>query len=129
MGTTNTFLYQSAAATALVNAAETAVLTIGPIGTRGPSDQLEIAGLFSLTTGATTTAVVMRVRRGNGLAGVVVGAPQTTQLGAALPGTPGFQVVDTPGDVGDQFYTVTAQQTGGTSNGTATYAAAEITLP
>lgn len=129
MSTTNTFEYTAVAVTSLVTTAETAVLTIGPISDRGPSDTIEIAGQIIVTAGGGTTAVQMRVRRGQGVSGTQVGVTAPTPLSAATQGVATFQVTDTPGEVGGQYYTVTCQQVSATGNGSTAYATAEVTLP
>ena len=68
-------------------------------------------------TGATVTALVIRIRAGIGLAGAIL-ATFTHGIGAAATGSIPFDFYDDAAG-GAGGYTVTGQQTGGSSNGTA----------
>lgn len=129
MPTTNTFEFTNTATTTLVTTAETAVLTMTGISTRGPSDQVGIEGQVQITPGTAATGARIRVRRGNGLTGAVVGSIQDIPVTAAVLNSAPFSVVDTPGEVAGQAYTVTVVQTAATANGSVTYASGAITLP
>lgn len=110
-------------------AAETAILTTGPISTPGAGAVVNIQGVVAVTAGAGTTAVVIRVRRGTGVAGAIVGELETDTLAAASLEAIPFAMQDPLGDAAGQVYTLTAQQTGGTGNGTATQAMVALTIP
>lgn len=110
------------AGTAPANAVETVALILPgnvsvPVGTL---IVLEFAA--NLTTGASTTAIIGRVRRGTTTAGTLVGAAFTTQVGAALSASVDGQCADQPGEVAGQQYCLTLQQTAGTGNGSALFA-------
>lgn len=75
-----------------------------------------VEGQVNLTPGATTTAVVVRIRQGSGTAGTVVKA-MTHTLAAAATGNIAFHVADLAPVAGGQ-YTLTVQQTGGSAAGT-----------
>lgn len=113
---------------AIVNAVETTALTTAPVSSSLDGDSICIEGNLNMLTGATTTAVVIRCRRGVGTAGALVGVAETFTIGAAANFTNSFQFVDSPGSVAGQQYTVTAQQTGGSSNGNVVAIAANVNV-
>lgn len=94
---------------------------------------LIVRGTCNITAGAGTTAVVLRIRKGNQLTGALVGSALTHTLAAAATAQLYFEVLDNasvtaPQDpegaqsVGSNMYTLTVQQTGGTGAGTVNYA-------
>lgn len=102
--------------------AETVAIVLPGISVNG-GVQIIIEAFASLTTGASTTAVTARVRRGAVVGGALVGAAAPVQVGAALPTSVGLQVGDLfANDVAGQQYCLTLQQTAGTGNGSALYA-------
>lgn len=113
--------FVSTAATSLVTTAETAVLTftIPPEG--NPTGQgIYIDAGIILTSGASTTAVQVRIRQGSGVAGAVVGVMGQTQVLAATANeVAGVVAVDpTLTYPAGNTYTVTVQQVAATGNGT-----------
>ena len=123
------YRYQNQVLTALpANAAETALTSTpllqadlpGAMGQQGPPVQpVKISGVLNLLAGAGTTAVVIRVRQGVGLAGAIVGGTATFTLAAASSASVAFAVEDTTGVVqAGTAYTVTISQTGATGAGT-----------
>lgn len=69
---------------------------------------------------ASTTGVTLRIRRGS-LTGAQVGADWPYTFTAPGPATPLFiHATDTPGNVADQVYVITAQQVGSGGNGAVT---------
>jgi|KBSSwiStaDraftv2_1062776.scaffolds.fasta_scaffold1358516_2 hypothetical protein len=110
----------TASAVTLVTTAETAVVTVTPFNTSSPGGEgVSISGSLNITTGTATTAVVIRVRQGSGVAGTVVGAALTYTIGAAVSATIPYDVLDTTAlSATGQQYTVTAQQTAASANGT-----------
>lgn len=109
-----------------VNAVETVVMTL-PAITVPAQTLVVIEGMYDLTTGATTTAVVVRCRRGAAVGGALVGTAITHTIGAAVSGSIAFQFSDTPGEVSGQQYVITATQTGGTSNGVSIFGSLQAT--
>lgn len=116
--------------------AETAIATSDVVswGAGTVAEGLIVRGVLNITTGASTTAVVVKVRKGSGVGGATIGpaagTPHTLAAGASanIP----FEVLDpapTPVTVpagGAQtipqaFYTVTVAQTAGTVAGTVNY--------
>lgn len=110
-----------AANTNIPTTTETIVAQLDGVTTDGASRRVELNGLVDLTTGAGTTAVVLRIRRGTTITGTVVGTADTdTIIGAAGSTDPyAIQEIDTPGDVNNLSYVLTVQQTGATGAGTA----------
>lgn len=117
----------TASAVTVTLAAETAILTAPAYPVNNPGGQgVSIDGMVDITTGASTTAVVLRVRR-DSVTGTIVGAVTHTLAAAALGAIP-FDFLDTVATalVGSPVYVLTAQQTGGTANGTATVATMNV---
>lgn len=102
----------------VVNAVETVAQNSPAVSLTYDGDSVNVSGTVDITTGATTTAVVIRCRRGNGITGTVVGTSETDTLGAAVSAPISFDFLDNPGAVAGQVYSITVQQTGGSSNGT-----------
>lgn len=104
--------------TNLANAAETVVATLTGVTTRSASTQVILEGSAQITTGASTTSVTLRIRRG-GLAGAQVGQPAQQNCGAAVPVAASIQVDDFPGETVSATYVLTATQNAATGAGTA----------
>ncbi|SRR6266496_1633491 len=119
---------QVTAGVAIVNAVETAALTTAVVSSSLDGDSICIEGDLNMLTGATTTAVVVRCRRGVGIAGALVGVAETFTIGAAANVSISFQFVDSPGAVANQQYTITVQQTGGSTNGNVVAIAANVNV-
>ena len=112
-------LTQQAAAVNVPTNAETVVANTNPYTADGPNRQVTIDAEGEITTGASTTALVVKIRRGTAVTGTQVGATQTITVPTAGNKVQfGLQVVDTPGEVAGQQWCVTVQQTGGAANGT-----------
>lgn len=126
--TTQTFSAQQLTDTTVTTTTETVALTMPAISTPGAGSQVTMEGELNMTAGTAATAVTVRVRRGTGITGTVVGEsnPVTVAAGNTVP-LP-WQVVDTPGEVAGQAYVVTVQQTAATGNGTVLNAAGSITV-
>jgi hypothetical protein len=108
----------------LVTTAETVVATtsifnVGNTGGQGVS----VGGVFNITTGTGTTAIVVRVRRAT-LTGTQVGESQTHTIGAAVSANIAFEQLDSGVlDGTAQSYVVTVSQTAASANGTVNNAA------
>lgn len=76
-----------------------------------------IEGHVALTPGTTTTAVVLKCRRGASTSGGQVGSSLTQTLAAANSGVIAFRFIDTAPVAGGQ-YCVSVTQTGGAGAGT-----------
>ncbi len=101
------------------SAAETAIITTPPLNISLDFAVVFLAWFLAITTGATTTALVFRIRRGSGLTGATIGAAVWTHtIGAAASAVLSGKYSDTPGAVAAQQYTLTVSQTGATGAGT-----------
>lgn len=112
--------FVSSAATSLVTTTETAVLTFTIPPENNPTGQgVYIDVNCVLTTGASVTAVQIRVRQGVGTAGALVGVMAQTQVAAATANEQaGAAMVDpTLTYLAGNTYTVTVQQVAATGNG------------
>jgi hypothetical protein len=113
-------IYRTAIATNVLpaSAVETVVATL-IISDAGPDSAVELEGWVKLTTGASTTSIVPRIRR-DGLAGALVGDQTAMAIIGAVGETHeyGIKVVDTPGEVASQTYVLTIVQTAATVAGT-----------
>jgi len=111
------------ASVTLTTTAETAVLVSPSLQT--PKDTSFIAMLASIacTTGTGTTALVLRFRQGNGVAGAVIGQPYTIgNVGAAQSAGQAIMATAQVQSTDYVQWTLTAQQTAATGNGSVTAA-------
>jgi len=104
--------------TSVPTGTETTLVTSAPLSTQGPR-AIYLHGQAVLTAGTGTTAFTLRIRRGSGTGGANVITP--TAISATAGGTADydFTVIDTPGEVAGQQYTLTVQPTGASAAGTA----------
>lgn len=117
-------------------AAETAIATSDTVSWTTPNnlEGLIVRGVLNITAGAGTTAVVVKVRKGAGLAGATVGpaAGVTHTLAAGASADIAYEMLDpnpTPNvvppsgaqSIPQALYTVSVAQTGGTGAGTVNY--------
>lgn len=108
-----------AANVTVTNAVETVVATLSGITTDGPGRRIALNGMIEHTTGTSTTAMVLRIRRGTDTTGTVVQTTTETIEGIVGSTDPySIEAIDTPGDVNNQAYVLTVQQTGGAGAGT-----------
>lgn len=96
-------------------AAETVIATLGGISTRNPGGSVILRGLVNIVAGVAATSVTLRLRRGNGTTGTQVGTSVAATVTAADSYVLTTEAVDTPGDVADQQYSLTAQVTAATA--------------
>lgn len=118
------FTSGTAGVVALSGSTETVIATLNGVCTpMGATQNVTLRGTTLLTSGSTTTAVVLRIRRAS-LTGTLVGdqTGQTTITAAADTNLYDANAQDAPGDVTGFTYVLTAQQTGGGSGGTTVYA-------
>lgn len=112
----------------VVTTNETALQVTPPVSSQSGAESVWIEGQLDMTFGASTTAVTVRVRRGNGIIGVTVGdveiPTETAGNRAPIP----YSVKDSPGEVANQLYTITVQQTAATANGTVNDVSASVTI-
>jgi hypothetical protein len=105
---------QTVTTTTETAAANTAALAFAPPNNYGG---MIVRGSVNITPGTGTTAVVVRVRQGNGTGGALVGNALTITAIAASPLVLPFSVLDPSATPASQ-YTVTVAQTAATANGT-----------
>lgn len=121
----NPIIYTSgtAGAVTLTTTAETVVATLQGVTTPFPGQVVKLYGLVLLTTGTSTTAVTMRVRRLT-VAGTLVSDQTAQPVTAAVPGPNTYDVYceDSPGEVASFTYVLTATQTAAAANGASVYA-------
>lgn len=100
------------------SAAETVIATL-VVSDNGPDAAVELEGWVKLTTGASTTTLVPRIRR-DSVSGALVGDQTAMVIIGAVGETHeyGIKVVDTPGEVASQTYVLTLVQTACTVAGT-----------
>lgn len=98
---------------------ETVIATCVVPSIPGAGVNVNLTGVVHLTTGGSTTAVTVRVRRG-GLTGTVIGTgPADTIIGAAGSTDPYTMLVtDNPPDSANLTYVLTVQQAGAVAAGT-----------
>lgn len=109
----------SAAAIALVTTAETTILTTtAPDERIGPALGVVISGFVNVTAGTGTTAVVIKIRQGSGVAGTLLQSGTHTLAAGASANIP-IEYVDNTGTTPVPQYTVTVTQTAATANGSA----------
>lgn len=126
--TTQTFSAQALTDVTVTTTTETVALTLPSISTPGAGSQVTIDGALTMTYGTGATAVTVRVRRGTGITGTVVGEGNPLTVSAGNTSEQTFSVVDTPGEVAGQAYVVTVQQTAATANGSVLASAGSITV-
>jgi hypothetical protein len=102
----------------IVTTAETVICTTGPFGLPVDNALVIVMWYAIITLTAGSTAITMRLRRGNALTSAVVNVPTAQAVTAStviqLSGT----YVDTPGIVAGLQYSLTAQLTAAGANST-----------
>lgn len=108
--------------------AETVIYTTPNIQVGAGDGLIAVTGTVNITPGATTTALVIRVRQGS-LTGPLVGQAATHTVAAAAPQSISFGATDSSGAAqaaGGIPYVVTVAQTGGTGAGTTNFVDIEV---
>lgn|SRR5574340_231038 len=104
--------------TGLPTTSEAVLLTATQIVAPVDADTFLIFGYVNISTGAGTTAVVIRVRRGLAITDPLVSVAFTQLTPTVGQWSIVFGVSDQPGIVATANYVVTGQQTAATGNGT-----------
>lgn len=114
----------------LVTTAETVLRTLSGVST-GRKVNVGLKGWVQLTTGAGTTAVTLRIRRGTDATGTLIGEATPVTVAAAAGSTELFDIetFDPGADLASATYVLTAEQTGATANGTALQSYLEADIP
>lgn len=117
-----TLTHQNIANGTAIPSAET-ILATTPVNNVNPvyTTKIVIRGTVNLLTGATVTAIVLKIYRGAAISGPNLLATLTLTIGAAANGSIPFSIEDTPAWLaapanGGQ-YCISLTQTGGTTNG------------
>ena len=110
---------RAAPAATITTTTELVVVTSNGINTGAPGARVMIRAYLNVTTGLGTTGLTVRVRRGTGITGTVVGTAEILTAAASTQYLLALTAVDSPGEVAQQQYVVTVQQAGATGNGTA----------
>lgn len=112
------FITPDATAVNVPTTTETVVQTLTVPSNNGPGAVFTLVGRVNHTAGTTTTAVVLRIRRGS-LTGTVIGATETDTLAAAALASIPISADETQAaEIANAVYVLTIQQTGATANGT-----------
>lgn len=110
--------------TTITTTAETVVATLSGISTSGPGRTIRLKGQAKITTGGSTTALNLRIRR-DSLTGTVVDESNIVQIEAAAGSTEDHDIAaeDIPsGEVFNATYVLTVQGTGSAADNTCLYA-------
>lgn len=110
----------NAAGVTVVTTNETVAVVLAGISTEGGGDLVELEGNLEITTGAGTTAVIMRIERGSVAGGLQVISDAAVQVTAGNTVNLSINATDNPGEVAGQSYVLTVLQSGATANGTVT---------
>jgi len=99
---------------------EAVAVSSGAVPFPRASGQVLVSGWAQVTTGAGTTALTPRIRRGTAITGTLVGEANAEQVKAAAGSTePVFAMArEDRANEGTVEYSLTVQQTGATGNGT-----------
>lgn len=105
------------------NVTETVVATLPGVSTSRPLSVF-LRGWVQLTSGATTSAVTLRIRRGVDATGVLIGEANPVTIGAAAGTTEEYELTteELGADLAGATYVLTVQQTAATAPGTAVQA-------
>ena len=117
MGTTLDVLVT--ADVAITTTVEKVVATLSGVSTPRTGIKIVLTGMAQVTTGGSTTALTVRVRRGTTITDTLVGEANPLQVAAAAGSTEtlDIQVEDFPGEVAGQSYVLTVQQTAAAADG------------
>jgi hypothetical protein len=113
---------QSVTDVAMNAALEVVAIQLDGVSTENLDEDVVLIGFMEVLTAALTTALTARIRRGNSIAGTLVGEAAAVPAGASVI-TTAFQFArDNPGIVAGQSYVLTLQPTGPAANGTILHA-------
>ncbi|SRR5579864_1090413 len=103
--------------TSVVTTTETALATSIPLSTQG-ARSIYLHGQAVITAGTGATAFTLHIRRGSGTGGADVTTPTQVSATAGSQASYDFTVIDTPGEVAGQQYTLTVKPIGASGNST-----------
>lgn len=107
---------------------ETVVATISGVTTPSPGSRVRLDGNAEVLAGTGTTAFTPRWRRGVDATGALVGEGNPVTVAAGNVLSVSYEVTDTPGEVANQTYVFTIQQTAATGAGTVQQASGRATV-
>lgn len=119
-----------AADTTLVTTAETVVATLSGVAMQRGGQTVRLQGDVVITTGASTTALVLRIRE-DSLTGTIVDEAETDTLAAAAGSSEDHSIValhSPASEVTGKTYVLTVSQTAASANGSVTHASLEATV-
>lgn len=105
----------------LVTTAETVVATLPGCSNSAPGKAIRLTGEVSVLNGTGTTALTLRIRR-DSVSGTLVHEVNSVQIETAAGSTEDHDINaddGAQGEVFNQTYVLTVQQTGASANGTA----------
>ena len=104
----------------LTTTTENVAVSSGPIVTPFETHRIVILAWGQLTTGAGTTTVTPRIRRGTAITGTLVGEANAEQVKAAAGSTETFVIMvsEDRANLESVEYSLTLQQAGATGDGT-----------
>lgn len=113
--------------TPLVTTTEAVGATVVGVSNQSVDGIIRLTAYVAVTGGTNTTFATVRIRRGNGITGTIVGESNPVTLtGAAAVAVP-ISAEDIPGEVGGVPYSVTVQLTAASANGAINYAGIQAT--
>ena len=119
----NVHVAQNTGAQTVVTTTELAVAQLLPYQVNNPGGEgVQLSGEIAITSGTGTTALVARIRQGNGITGNVVGNPITVTATAGNLVELNPAALDPNNLLGNIGYSLTIQQTGASANGSVTFA-------
>lgn len=118
----------SATDVTITTTTETVIISSGGIILPFQTALILIKAWAQLTTGAATTTVTPRIRRGTAVGGTLVGEANAITIGAAAGSNEQFFIMAMEGRSGEQSveYSLTLQQASATGNGTVLQAGIEV---
>jgi len=110
--------------TTVTTTTETVVATLSGLSTPRKRD-ITLSGWAQMTTGTNTTGLTVRIRRGTGITGTLVGEANIEQIEAAAGSIEGIDItaLDLGIDMSNGTYVLTIQQTAASADGSCVQAA------
>lgn len=126
----NEFSGDVTADTTIVTTAETVLATVSGVSTPRKTT-VTIRGWAQVTTGANTTHLTTRIRRGTDATGTLIGEGNPVSIGAAAGGTEDVEIVATDRgvDLANASYVLTVVQTAASANGSGLQAGITASCP
>ena len=118
----------SATDVTITTTTETVIISSGAVILPFNTALVLIKAWAQLTTGAATTTVTPRIRRGTAVGGALVGEANAITIGAVAGSNEQFLIMAMEGRSGEQSveYSLTLQQAAATGNGTVLQAGIEV---